>query len=73
MGQRNRPIKRYHLNFDPDEEYETLKKISLEALDFDWIFDGENAKNLIGLLSNYASSKKLFVQKPIQIFIELMW
>jgi hypothetical protein len=28
-----------------------LKRVQLEALDFDWIFDGDNAKILLRLLA----------------------
>ena len=33
------------------------KRIALEAIDFDWIFEGDNAKTLILLLANHARPK----------------
>ena len=63
---------------DTDEQ-----RVDVEAIDFDWIFignenaDGDgkptsNAKNLL-LLLNKQEDGELFVQKSIKIFIELVW
>ena len=49
-----------------------LKRVQLEALDFDWIFDENNAKVLLGLLATEANNNAL-TKKSIKIFIDLMW
>lgn len=49
-----------------------LKRVQLEALDFDWIFDEDNAKVLLKLLATEANNMAL-VKKSIMIFVDLMW
>jgi hypothetical protein len=49
-----------------------LKRVQLEALDFDWIFEENNAKVLLRLLATEANNNAL-VKKSIKIFIDLMW
>ena len=49
-----------------------VKRVSVEAIDLDWIFLEDNAKNLILLLQNYGNGD-LFNQKVLKIFINLMW
>ena len=44
-------------------EYETglkegeqeLRRVTVEALDFDWVFENDNAKTLLSVLANDAS------------------
>lgn len=54
------------------EGEEPLKRVTVEALDFDWLFENENAKTLLQLLASDANSSTL-TRKSIKIFIELMW
>ena len=35
-----------------DEDAQPLRRVLIEALDFDWIFYGDNAKIFLGLLAN---------------------
>lgn len=49
-----------------------VRRICIECIDFDWIFQGDNAQNFIVLLSNEARSK-LFLTKSIRIFVKFMW
>ena len=50
----------------------TEKRLEIEVIDFDWVFEGDNAKNLIHLLGENAKSK-LLIQKSFRVFIEYMW
>lgn len=47
-------------------------KVQIEAIDFDWIFYGENAERLIGMLAEDASDA-VFTKKSIRMFISIMW
>ena len=49
-----------------------VKRIKIEAIDFDWIFTGDNAKNMVNILADNASTK-LLVQKSVRVFIHLIW
>lgn len=49
-----------------------VKRIRIEAIDFDWIFIGDNTANMINLLANHADTK-LLVQKSVRVFISLIW
>lgn len=55
------------------EKKASIKRIALEAVDFDWIFIGKNAVNLIHLLSAKNVQKRLLKQKSLRIFIKLLW
>lgn len=54
------------------EGQEPLKRVSIEALDFDWLFENDNAKTLLDLLANDANSIVL-TRHSIKVFVELMW
>lgn len=54
------------------EEPKNKQRVSIEAVDFDWIFGPGNCKALITLLANYAK-KQLYVTRAFKIFISLMW
>ena len=54
------------------EGEEPLKRVKVEALDFDWLFEGDNAKTLLRVLANDANDFAL-TQRSIKVFIELMW
>lgn len=49
-----------------------LKRVKIQALDFDWLFEGENAKSLLTLLSTEANNACL-TKKSIKTFVDLMW
>jgi hypothetical protein len=51
---------------------EPLKRVQIECLDLDWVFDGDNAKILLGVLANDANNSAL-TKRNIRIFVELMW
>jgi hypothetical protein len=55
-----------------EEGEKPLKRVQIEALDFDWIFHDDNAKVLLSLLSSSANTKVL-TRKTIKTFIDLMW
>jgi hypothetical protein len=46
--------------------------VQIEALDLDWIFNGDNAKILLKILASDANNAVL-TKKTIKIFIDLMW
>lgn len=49
-----------------------LKRVVVEALDFDWLFENDNAKVMVQLLASEANNVTL-TKKTIKVFIELMW
>ena len=55
-----------------EEGEEPLKRVSIECLDLDWIFDGDNAKILLSVLASEANNSAL-TKKSIRIFVDLMW
>ena len=54
------------------EGEEPLKRVTIEALDFDWLFINDNCKNLLEVLSSDANCEVL-TRRSIKIFIQLMW
>lgn len=63
-------LRQYETGLDAGEQ--PLKRVTVEALDFDWIFECENAKTLLAILANDASDLAL-TRRSIRIFIQLMW
>lgn len=49
-----------------------LKRVQIEALDFDWVFHGDNAKILLSVLATDANNQAL-TKSSIKTFVELMW
>ena len=57
-------------------EYETglkegeqeLRRVTVEALEFDWVFENDNAKTLLSVLANDASDRAL-TRRSIRTFI----
>jgi hypothetical protein len=54
------------------ESESEVKRVSVEAIDFDWIFEGDNAKEFIMLLA-YEARSKIYIQKSVRVFIKLIW
>ena len=54
------------------EGEQPLKRVQIEALDLDWIFQGDNAKTLLKILASDANNAAL-TKKTIKIFVDLMW
>jgi len=50
------------------EGEQTLRRVTVEALDFDWVFENDNAKTLLAVLANDASDLAL-TRRSIRIFI----
>lgn len=45
-----------------EQEESNIKRVKVEALDMDWVFKGDNCKNMLTLL-NQQDKSKLFVQQ----------
>jgi len=60
------------LNIDGSLDESNKKRIKIEAIDFDWVFKGDNAENFIKLLVSLDDGK-LLIQDSVRIFIALMW
>lgn len=71
LRKRRKELRPQQLNIH-DHADSNYKRVNIEAVDFDWIFKGDNARSFIFLLSEQSRSK-LFIQKTIRVFIELMW
>jgi hypothetical protein len=65
-------LKDFILEEEEEEEGLGLMKVQIEAIDFDWIFYGDNAERLIGLLAEDAVDS-VFTKKSIRMFISIMW
>ena len=63
-----------YLNFDTGlpESSKNLKRVTVEALDMDWIFYEDNAKTLLEILSD-SQNEKVLTKKSIRTFINFMW
>jgi len=51
--------------------YNTMR-IQCEAIDFDWMFEGDNMANMIKMLTKQ-NNPSLYVSKSINVFIDLIW
>ena len=49
-----------------------MKRVQIECLDLDWVFDGDNSKILLSVLASEANNAAL-TKKSIRIFVDLMW
>lgn len=54
------------------ESESQIKRVSIEAIDFDWIFEGDNAREFI-LLLTYKARSKIYIQKSVRVFVKLIW
>ena len=52
-------LRTWDLNPEIDEE-SVMKRVRIEAIDFDWIFINDNVEHMINLLADNANSK-LFI------------
>lgn len=58
---------------DPDKDIgNQTKRVTINALDFNWIFEKDNAKSIVMLLSEYGTGD-LFVTKSFRILIDFLW
>jgi len=55
-----------------DADIQPLKKVTVQAIDMDWLFQEHNIEAFIGILSERTFHQHLTL-KPIKIFIELLW
>ena len=61
------------LKLNPDKDIgSTTKKVTIKALDFNWIFENNNAMSLIKMLSDNGTGD-LFVTKSFSILIDFLW
>ena len=49
-----------------------MKRVQVQAIDMDWLFQHDNAKTFISILSNCQSQDAL-TKQPIKMFITMMW
>ena len=59
-------------NSNVEDEDVLIKRVQVEALDFDWIFQEGNCKTLLNLLAEEANNSAL-TTKTIRIFVAFMW
>jgi len=59
--------KRMLMLYDQD-----IKRVELQALEFDWIFEGEGATNFIKKLAN-TDNDDIFAITSIRIIIMFLW
>ena len=55
-----------------DKNAVPFRRITVQSLDFDWIFEGDNTFRLIDLLHREANDE-VFNQFSIQVFLDLLW
>jgi hypothetical protein len=58
--------------FSPSVKNQSQKSVQVKALDFDWIFDGQNTIRLLDTLQNSAD-EDIWDKKSIKALIELVW
>jgi len=49
-----------------------LKRVTIEAIDMDWIFYEDNSEKLLNILSD-TTNEKVLTKKSIKIFVAFMW
>lgn len=67
--------------FKLDAEFDTglpegqtpLRKVSVKALDMDWLFENNNANTILNVLASEESNPKVLTQEAIQVFLDLTW
>ena len=69
---------RLHRSFDEnssndDGESKPPVRVSIEALDLDWLFVNNNGKRLINLLVAENANINVLGQKSVKVFIDLLW
>lgn len=64
-------LRDFEISEELDDE-SLVKRVKIEAIDFDWIFNGDNCKKMINILADNADSNVL-VQKSVRVFINLIW
>lgn len=61
------------MELKPIETKQTnYSRVKIEALDFDWIFQEENGKTFLEILTGLESSS-IYSRKSIQILIQMLW
>jgi hypothetical protein len=51
---------------------QNLKRVQVQAIDMDWLFEKNNAEDLIEIISKCQSTDAL-TKKPIKLFVNMMW
>lgn len=70
---RRKKLQKFRLEQDQEDENEINQtKMNIEALDFDWVFVGNNAANLLEILAQCDNPAAL-TKKSLKTFIDLMW
>lgn len=49
-----------------------LRRVRVEALDFDWLFHEQNASTLLDILSE-TDNTRILTSKQIKLFVDLVW
>lgn len=50
-----------------------LRKVKIQALDMDWLFENDNAKTLINVLANEESNPVVLTMETMQVFLNMTW
>ena len=58
---------------DLDEDVKPPQRVSVEALDQDWLFVNNNGKRLIDLLVADNTNINVLGMKSVKVFIDLLW
>jgi len=79
LCKRDKDKEKYGHALNTDERKSPVRRITVQSLDFDWIFEetaGGRMKNVETLVTEVLykhSSEEVFNRKAIQVFIDLMW
>ena len=79
LAGRDEEKERMWWELNTDERKSPVRRITVQSLDFDWIFEetaGGRMKNIETLVTEVLykhSSEEVFNRKAIQVFIDLMW
>ena len=69
-------LREYELNENPSKQFskvrQNLKRVQVQAIDMDWLFEKNNAEDLIEIISKCQSTDAL-TKKPIKLFVNMMW
>ena len=74
MIQSRKQLRQFKLEagFSQESDDVSLKRVTIEAIDMNWIFREGNANTLIKVLASSANNQAL-TKKSIRCFIDLMW
>ena len=72
VGKERRKFELDHEDEEDEKGGNAASRVTIEAIEFDWIFEERNCENFLMMLASHGNGK-IFAKKSIKAFIELLW